>query len=229
MLVIPQSPVARSNNLKPLFYGKSWADSIYKYANTTPVIFTDSYGSPALYQYYHPEVSTTSFNTINYRRNHYSISNDEGYLNDKKVYLSTWKKLDSADIFIKNFYANTYLHLIDSFKAVNSLRIEWPKVIEHGSRGEQIKTTITLINKTGYAIEGKGLYITYTFFKTRKERVTSEKLSLNEKSLDPGYKRNIEVLLKLPKQSGKYKLLFSIVSPPFDGTLASKFFTMEIK
>jgi hypothetical protein len=230
LLVIPGSPVAKSNNLKPIFYGKAWADSIYKYAANTPVVFTDSYGLPALYQYYHPNVISVSFNSINYRKNHYSISDDESLLNNKRAWLYTGTKMDTTDVFVSNPYTNIYLHILDSFKAVNGLKIQWENIIKKGKPGELIKALLTITNKENYSIDaGEGLFLTYTFFKTRKDKQTSATIAIREKTFRAGYKKKIEVFLELPKQSGKYRLLYSIVAPPFEGTLASNFFKIQVE
>jgi hypothetical protein len=228
-LIVPDSPIAKIDNLKPIFYGSAWADSIHKYAGNTPVVFADSYSLPALYKYYNPNVATTSFNTINYRRNHYTLSDDEAQLNNEKVYLYTENKMDSADIFVANAYVNTYLHLLDSFKAINVLKIEWPSIITRGKTGEEIKTIITINNKRPYEIDADKLYLRYTFFKTRKEQQSSPGVLISERRFPPGYKKNMQVLLKLPQQAGNYRLVYSIVSPPFEGTLASHFFTIKVK
>ena len=230
VLIFPIPAISKSSNLRPLFYGKAWADSVYKLAQGTPVAFIDSYVLPAMYQYYHPDVSATSFNTIIYRRNHFSISGDEGEINNKKVYVEVGAKIDSADLFITSPYTNTYLHLVDSFKAVNALKIEWPDVIKKGKPGEIFRIKLTILNKENYTVEsGDGLFLSYTFFKTRKERETSDPIAINEKNFAPGYRKNLDILLKLPEQPGKYQLLYSIVYPPFEGTLASKYFRVEVE
>lgn len=229
LLVVPHSPIARSNNLKPLFYGKSWADSIYKYAGNTPVVFIDSYGLPAMYQYYHPDVFTSGFNTINYRKNHYSISADEPNLHNKKVYLYTGTKMDTADIFVTNQYANTFLHVIDSFQAVNALKIKWRNLIKNIKAGETVNAAITIKNEKDFAVLTKNLALAYTFFKTRREKETSEKVLILKNGMQPGEVLNTNIELQLPRQPGKYRLVFSIVSPPFEGTLASNYFTVLVE
>ena len=230
ILIVPVAPIANSSNLRPLFYGKAWSDSVYKYVQDTPVVFIDSYVLPSLYLYYHPGVSATGFNTIAYRKNHFSISDDEGKMNGKKVYVEVGSKLDSSDLFIRSAYTNTYLHPVDSFKAVNTLKIGWPVVIKKGRPSEKVKTRVKVNNAGSYAIDARQhLYLTYTFFKTRKERVTSDKVLLPVEKFAEAEIRELEIEMKLPDEPGKYKLVFSVVYPPFEGTLASNFFNIEIE
>ena len=229
VLILPNSPMAKSANLRPLFYGKAWSDSVYKYVKNTPVVFIDSYVLPSLYQYYHPGVSTTSFNTIIYRKNHFSISDNELMMNNKKVYAEVGSKIDSSDLFITSAYTNTYLHLVDSFKAVNSLRIKWKNIVKQARPGEKINVLLSVNNTSTETIAGNGLGINYTFFKTRKERITSTTMLLNEKQFEQGIEKSLSLLLQLPEKKGKYRLIFSIAYPPFMGTLASNYFVINVQ
>jgi hypothetical protein len=229
LFVLPQSPLAKVSNLKPLFFAKERADSIYKHAKGLPVIFNDGYGAPALYQYYHPDVSTSSYNTINYRRNHYSISNDEPSLNNKRVYYGSVVKIDSADVVVPNSNILTYLHSIDSFKAVNSLKMEWSDAVKQAKTGEQIEIDLTLENKLSQILVTKGAEFFYVFYKTRKERIVSEKMPMPFEQFGAGEKKSLRVKLQVPKEPGKYYLVFSILSPPFDGTLGSEFYHIKVE
>ena len=159
--------MVRSGNLKPLFYGKLWADSIYKYAGATPVIFIDSYALPALYSYYHPDVQTASVNTINYRKNHFTISDDEIEFNDKKALVEVARKIDSSDYFISTPYTNTYLHFVDSFKALGVLNIKWMDIIKKGKPGEEKEILVSITNDSHKSIEvSQEVKLNYSFFKT---------------------------------------------------------------
>ena len=84
-MIVPGIPIDKINNYKPFVHGKSWADSIYKYAGQTPVIFTDSYILPSIYQYYHPNATAIGYNTKNYRKTQYSINHTERDLKGKNI------------------------------------------------------------------------------------------------------------------------------------------------
>ena len=229
LLILPNSPVTKSANLKPLFYGKAWADSVYEYVQNTPVVFIDSYVLPSLYQYYHPTGFATSFNTIIYRKNHFSISDNEIMMNNKSVYVEVGSKIDSSDLFITSPYTNTYLHLVDSFKAVNSLRIKWKNIVKEARPGEKINVLLSVTNTATETIMADGLGINYTFFKTRKERMTSATMPLKEKRFEQGIEKSLSLIIQGPEKKGKYRLIFSIVYPPFMGTLASGYFVINVQ
>ena len=44
-----------------------------------------------------------------------------------------------------------------------------------------------------------------------------------------GEKKSLRVKLNVPKEPGKYYLVFSILSPPFDGTLGSEFYHIKVE
>jgi hypothetical protein len=228
LLFIPGSPITRSNNLKPLFYGKEWSDSVYKHAGAIPVVFIDSYVLPSLYKYYHPNVQTTGFNTISYRRNHFTISDDEIRLNNKTAYVEVGKKIDSSDLFMEGLYTNIYLHLVDSFKAVNALKIKWDNVIKRGKPSEEARAFLTLRNSSKEIIADSTLAISYTFYRSRKDKVTSSPIPINRKRFVPGEEIKKEILLKLPSRPGKYRLVFSVKYFPFEGTLASDYYNVIV-
>ena len=164
-LIIPGSPLSRASNFRSMFFGKALLDSVYKYAQDTPVVFIDSYALPSLYKYYHPNVQTTGYNTINYRRNQFTISDDEVQLNGKKAFVELDQKIDSSDIFVEGSYTSIYLHPVDSFKAVNALKIQWLNPQKIGKRGEEIRALLNIVNTAKVNIGADtSLRLSYTFF-----------------------------------------------------------------
>ena len=228
-LIIPGSPLSRASNFKSMFYGKALLDGVYKYAGDTPVVFIDSYALPSLYKYYHPNVQTIGYNTINYRRNHFTISNDEILLNNKKAFVELDHKIDNSDVFVTSPYTNIYLHPIDSFKAVNALKIQWLNPEKKGKPGEEKQALLSITNTSNERIVADtSLGLTYTFFKTRKNKQTSRNKLLGWQ-FEPGQKINASLNLKMPEQRGNYRLIFSFEYYPFQGTLASDYFDVRIE
>lgn len=229
-LVIPGSPLSRLDNLKSMFYGKALFDSVHKYAGDTPVVFIDSYALPSLYKYYHPSVQTTGYNTINYRRNHFTMADEEILLNNRKAFIELNHKIDSSDIFVTSRYTNVYLHLVDSFRAINALKIRWNNPFKKGKSGEEKRVWLTIINTAEEPIIAEnGFKLSYTFFKTRKDKKTSVSGLLTKKNFDPGQKTNVTFQLKMPDKKERYRLIFSFEYYPFQGTLASDYFDVIVE
>ena len=229
LLIIPDSPLSRVRNFKSMFYGQALLDSVYKYAHDTPVVFIDSYALPSLYKYYHPNVQTSGYNTINYRRNHFTISNNEVLLNNKKAFVELDHKIDSADIFLATPYTSIYLHRVDSFKAVNALKIQWLNPWIKGKPGEEKQALLSITNKASERIVvDTSMRLSYTFFKTRKDKQTSRS-KLSELPFEPGKIMNVTLKLIMPEHRGNYRLIFSLEYYPFQGTLASDYFDVRIE
>lgn len=229
LFLIPGSPVKQVKAFHAFLYAKSWADSIRSVAAGRPVVFVDSYKFPALYQYYHPNVVTWDYNTVRYRKTIFNLYSDS-FLNNKNVLLASKYRLTKRDNFFKTPYIGLYLHALDSFKAVNGLQLRWTAPKQSFQTGEKPDIAVSLYNTGTNAISTRGLYVNYTFLKTRNQRVTPPLgLSFQEGRLPPHFKKDMHFTLKLPEQPGTYQLVFSIVQPPLSGTLASPFYKVVIK
>lgn len=231
LFLIPDSPLNKAKAFNSIFYGKLMADSIHKYAEGTPVVFVNSYTQASLYKYYYRKELTTAYNTITARRNYFSLSTDESILNNKKVVIATGYEFGKPDVAIKGFADPMYLYHLDSFRAVNTLKLFWLNERKTGKPGEVIESSIELSASGNYSIQSSGkLYINYTFIKTRKEYEVSKTLApLIEKEFTPGFKKQISIALQLPATAGNYRLIFSIVQPPFAGTFSSPFYDVEVE
>jgi len=229
LFFIPGS-LARITKLDYMMYGKEWADQLYKITAGAPVVFIDSYGRPSLYQYYHRDVAVSAYNTVSYRKTYFSYSKNEALLNNKRVYVSKQYKMKKNDIILNNEHIPTRLQVLDSFKAVNCLKILWENKKEKMKPGDSLTAILTLINPGNQTIESKGLCVNYTFFTTRKEFHTSKNIvEIPDRELSSGYSGPLTIELKTPSLRGKYHLLFSVVQAPFDGSIASPLFDIVIK
>lgn len=229
--IIPSSPLSKVNAFKSIFHGKQLSDSVYKFAAGYPVIFVNSYAQPSLYQYYHPDEIAISYNTIPLRKNQYNISNYESSINNKTSIIATGYEYGRPGTMIAGFSNPLYLYKLDSFRAVNSLKLNWINKKTKGNANEKIEAMIELTNKGGTTIyTGNKLMIYYTFLKTRKNFfVSDETYLITRKELIQGFKEQMPITIQLPKEKGKYKLIISIVQNPFAGNFASPFYDFEVE
>jgi hypothetical protein len=213
-----------------MIYAKSWADSIYAYAGGRPVVFSDAYSFPSLYKYYHPDAITMGYNTVNYRKTQFDIHSEEALLNNKKVYAASPYKPVTENVVVSSQYNTMYLQTIDSFKAVHSLKIKWLHSKTEGAINANSNTIVLLENSGNDTIMTKGLFVNYTFLKTRNERFSPPAMiAIEEKYFPAHYKKNIFFSMQWPKEPGRYHLIFSIVQPPFGGNFASSFYTVVVE
>ena len=228
LLAIPNSPAKKIDRFQVQIYSPSWADSLYKHAAGTPIVFVDNYTYPSLYQYYHPDQLATCYSTVYYRKNNYNLQNQEAF-NNKTVYTVRRIKIAEDDSEVKSNYVPTFLHRVGSFKAITGLKIKWINTAGNGSKNEKRKAILELSNPLNYSIAGDNLFLNYTFFKSKTEYKTSENIPLQEKELQSGYKKELEINLSFPSEPGKYKLIFSFDQPWLGPTFASPFYEIGVK
>jgi hypothetical protein len=227
-VAFPVYPVNRIDRLQVQIFSHAWADSLYKKVKGTPVVFVDNYTYPSLYLYYHPDQLATCYSTVYYRKNNYSIQNHEQF-NNKTIYTIRKIKIADDDIEVKSNYIPTFLHRVDSFKAISGLRISWLNKISTVNRSYRQILVLELSNPMNYSVNGKNLFLNYTFSKSKKENKTSEFIALNESELQPGYKRKISIPVSFPSGPGKYRLIFSFDQQWLGPTFASPFYDVEVK
>jgi hypothetical protein len=227
ILALPNSPAKKIDRFQVQIYSHSWSDSLYKKAAGTPVVFIDNYTYPSLYKYYHPDQMSTCYSSVYYRKNNYSLQ-DQKEFNNKAIYTVRQIRVAQNDIEVKSSYVPTFLHKVDSFKAITGLKIRWMSPVHKLHRGEKLKINLELFNPLDFTIDGKDLFLDYTFSKSKTENYTSEFIPVNEQELKPGYKRNYTIELHLPDQPGKYQLIFSFDQLFVGPTFASPFYEVEV-
>jgi hypothetical protein len=228
IVAFPISPANKIDRLQVQIYSHSWADSLYKKVQGTPVVFVDNYTYPSLYLYYHPDQLSTCYSTVYYRKNNYTIQNWEAF-NNKTIYTVRKIKVDDSDSEVKSNYVPTFLHKVDSFKAINGLRIAWINKASPVKRNQKQVITLEISNLMNYTVDGELLFLNYTFSKSKNENKTSEFIPLNEKELQPGYKKKVDIPVSFPSEPGKYKLIFSFDQQWLGPTFASPFYEVEVK
>jgi hypothetical protein len=191
-------------------------------------VFVDNYHYPSIYAYYHPDQLSTSYSTVYFRKSNYTFQDLQEF-NNKTVYTVRQARMADNDIEVKSNYVPTFLHRIDSFKAINGLKISWIDKKNTLTAGQQVPVVIELSNPMNYAVDGKNLFVNFTFFKSKSESHTSPNLPVNECALPPDYRRSVRLSLAAPSTPGKYKLIFSFDQPLLGPTFASPFYEVEVK
>lgn len=228
LLFIPNSPAKKIDRLQVQLFSRSWSDSLYQHAAGTPLVFVDNYAYPSLYKYYHPDELATCYSTVYYRKNNYNLMSQEAF-NNKNVYTVRRNKIADQDMEVKSNYVPTFLHRVDSFKAITGLKILWLNKIYRVNKNKKLQATLELSNPLSYSINGNNLFLNYTFFKSKTEYKTSENIPLMEKELEPGYKKKAAITLSFPNTAGKYRLIFSFNQPLLGPTFASSFYEIEVR
>ncbi|MGZ3952278.1 MAG: ArnT family glycosyltransferase, partial [Flavisolibacter sp.] len=177
LLAVPGSPAKNLDRFQVQIYSEGWSDSLYKKVAGTPLVFVDNYHYPSIYAYYHPDQMSTSYSTVYFRKSNYTFQNLEAF-NNKTVYTVRQERISDNDIEVKSKYVPTFLHKVDSFKAINGLRISWQNEAIVRA-GEKRAAVVELSNPMNYTINGDGLFVNYTFFKSKDDRTTSANFPIN--------------------------------------------------
>jgi hypothetical protein len=228
LLAVPNTPAKNLDRFQVQIYSASWADSVYKQVVGTPLVFVDNYTYPSLYQYYHPDQLATCYSTVYYRKNNYTLQNQQAF-NNKTIYTVRKIKMADDDMEVKSNYVPTFLHRVDSFKAITGLEISWLNKITVVNKSQQQNAILELSNPLTYSIAGNNLFLNYTFFKSKSDFETSENILIGEAQLQPGYRKQKQVALHFPTEPGKYRLIFSFDQPFLGPTFASPFYEIEVK
>jgi hypothetical protein len=230
LLLVPGVPIDKIKNYKPFVHGKSWADSIYKYAGTTPVVFTDSYILPAIYNYYHPSANAIGYNTKYYRKTQYSINHAEKELKGKNVLWFNDSISDTVPQIVSSFKSGNLIP-INNYCSINDFKIEVKKLPEKIQRNDTIDVNLIIRNINNDDITNDGrLSISYSF--SKYSYIVSE--GANTFELPKGIltaRDSITMPVKIiaPKEKGSTRLLFSINNGILPGNFASRYYNIKIE
>ena len=230
LLIIPGIPIDKINNYKPFVHGKSWADSIYKYAGQTPVIFTDSYILPSIYQYYHPNATAIGYNTKNYRKTQYSINHTERDLKGKNILWFNDSISKTVPQIISPLKSGNLIP-ISNYCAVNDLEIEVKNLPEIFLLNDTVNIHLVIRNLNNDAIINDGrLSISYSF--SKYSYVVSEgayTVELPKGLFTARDSFTMPVKIIAPKEKGSTRLLFSINNGILPGNFASRYYNIKVE
>jgi len=230
LFLLPTSPFQLLKHYSSFFWGKDWAKQVNEKAGGTPVIFTNSYALPALYNYYYPKEITLGYNTKHYRKTNYSLGTKDCILDNKSVLIFSDKPL-SADTSIKvqSKYRNGFL-IPTNFNCVNALRITALDPPSKFMPGETKSVVIEIKNTGTISIDATNLKIDYAFFRAKYDFINSpSSYNLPNTILASGYTKRIRIPITAPDESGAYRILFSFVNGILQGNFASDFYQVSVE
>lgn len=235
LFLLPHSPFEKIKNYRPFFYGKEWANKVYAAANGKPVIFTDTYATPSLYRFYHPDAQTFGYNTRYYRKTQYSINDLDQALDGKNIFWFIDNATPDASrgiIGLESGYRSGVLQPIDSFNAISHLRIEAANLPNTLIAGKTYTVQLWVSNSGTDTIFNRkqALHLEYSFSPlsyTVNPGAGSWPFPLEK--MAPATKFQMTVSIVAPTQAGKNRLLFSFKNGILEGNFASPYYSVEIK
>lgn len=230
LFLLPHSPFQMLKHYSSFFWGKEWAQQVNERANGKPVIFTNSYALPALYNFYNPDAATFGYNTKQYRKTNYSLGIKDCAFNNKPVLVFSDKALSTdTSVKIQSKYRNGFLLPVESYKCINAIKIKAVSLPVHFKPGETKMAIIELKNTGATAISSKDLKLDYAFFISKFNFINSTaSFNLPDETMPAGYKKSIKIPITAPLQPDHYKVLFSVVNGFLPGNFASDFYDAEV-
>lgn len=231
LFIVPHSPFTLIRHYHPFFYGKQWADTLYKRVGTTPVVFENSYVLPSLYKYYHTDVTAIDYNTKGYRKTNYNLEDDCQLAGQRVWHYQMTRDRDSSLPYIDTKYNPGKLYPIEEFTCVNALKIKPDPIPPILKAGQGYPIQVTLHNTSDQALRlYNPLEIDYAFFVAKSDFINAEEsYPIAAGTIPPRQQTTYALTLKAPQKPGSYKLLFSIKNRSFAGNFASAFYTVKIE
>ncbi|WP_285009090.1 ArnT family glycosyltransferase [Pedobacter faecalis] len=236
-LVVPVEGFMKFKPLAYYFGNASWAREVHAHAGRKPVIFFDSFQIPSWYNYYTRSTNAIAYNSRNYRRNQYDLWPMEEDLQNRRAYVVTpYSRGESTEDTIQTSKGVYYGSVVDSIRSYQKLSIK-PESMEGDWKAGADKVVDLLVsNPYPYPVslsnDGQKwkCYLEYGF---KKDGVMGDFQQVlgHADALDiaPGATERLVVVLKAPASPGKYKLVFSLRTEPFNGPRNSSMISVDVR
>lgn len=235
-------PIGALKNVKVIAYyfgNKEWAMQIHEKAGDAPVIFKDSFQLASRYNYYTRSTKGFSHDSRYYRKNQYDLWPLEDSLRNKRVYYvlpdeSHGSRLNQDTL--RTPRGLFYGRWIDDVRMYQKVTINPVTLPAEWKRGALIPLQLLIENPydteifLGSRNQQWGCYLEYSF-KNGPDIPPFESIGLDPEIIRIGAKGSMEVTgsIRVPSVPGKYKLILSIRTSPFEGSRSSNMISVEVK
>jgi hypothetical protein len=238
LLLISGLPVLKQMHALRIFYDfKDWAKIIHNKAGDNYVMFNEGFQNPSKYNFYNNTLKGFDYDPRYYRRTQYEFWPIEDSLQHKRAYyvLEHPQPGFSTDTIVTP--AGTwYGGWINDVRTYQKVEFKTTEKLETVSRGEQKVFNLTFKNPYTVPISfsNKGASHQVVFeasFLVDTDVISSEQAdsSFYNISLKPGETASFVFKVTAPAKPGKYELVFSLRTDPFNGGRNSKAIGYTVK
>lgn len=229
-------PIARVGEIKSFYGFRDWAHKVKQKAGDNYVIMSDGFQDPSKYNYYTNSTKGYSYDSRYYRRTQYDLWPIEENFQHKRVYYLQDDPSTATTDTIKIKSGKWYAEWVNDTRTYQQVTIETDNYKVKLSPGQQKGIVLQLTNPYPYPINfsNKGqqheTVLDACFF--RGDTMIAEQKSdslFNAISLKPGENTRYTFALKAPVEKGKYDMLFSIGTTPFEGGKNSRIIHLTIE
>jgi hypothetical protein len=227
--------VTRIGQIKSYYGFKEWAQTVKQKAGNNFVIMDDGFQNPAKYNYYTNSLKAFSYDSRYYRHTQFDIWPIE----DRMQHQRAFHLIDSALSFVTDTI-NTkagkwYGAWIDDVRTYQKIQIVANISSLKLHVGEETPIDLTITNPYSYGVDFSNkntkheVILASVFFKSDGlifGRKSGD--NFNNIKLKPGQSTHYTFYLIAPRIKGKYEMMFSIRTQPFEGSKNSKIISLAV-
>lgn len=237
ILIFPIDALRKIKVVDYYFGNQVWAKEIEKKAGDAPVIFFNSFQVPSRYNFYTRSTHGFGYDSRYYRKNQYDIWPLEDRLRNKRVYLITAHDLalGVTDTILSSKRVD-YGTWIDDVRTYQKVSVN-PVVMPVDSKvGEMITLDLKITNpyeeviSLGNAGQKWKCYLEYGF-KLGPDLGDFKAVDADIENvvIEPKQSVVVKARVQIPTEPGKYKMIFSLRTDPFEGSRNSNMIAIEVK
>ncbi|MEO6149448.1 MAG: glycosyltransferase family 39 protein, partial [Mucilaginibacter sp.] len=225
LLLIAQPPFVKNiQAVKSFFYNDEWAHTIKNKVGNNWLVMNDGFQMPARYCFYNNTLKCFSYDSRYYRLTQYEIWPMEDSVQGKRVYYLLHNPTPGFDT-IQTAAGPWYGAWIDDVRTYQKVKIKTEIKSIVSAPGKKNRVVLSITNPYKYAIsfsntEYKNRVDLEACFSELKNEVLVQTAGddFNYIRIKAGETANYSFTFTAPTKKGRYDLLFSLHTQPFNGT-----------
>jgi hypothetical protein len=235
--IITGSPLIRKiGQVKSLFGFKDWAYAIRQKVGDNYVVMNDGFQNASKYDFYNNTTKGFSYDSRYYRLTQFDIWPIEEGMQHKKAYYLVRDPINGVTTDTLNTTGGTwYGGWVNNVRTYQKVKIEIASYKIKAAPGEKMSFDLILTNPYPYTInfsnagyEHQVALEAFLFMPSRSEVQTAGD-DFHQIVLNPGKNTHYTFILTTPLQKGKYEMLFSLRTDPFQGSKNSRIISLTIE
>ncbi|MDB4926091.1 glycosyltransferase family 39 protein [Mucilaginibacter sp.] len=227
--------VLQIGQIKSYFGFKKWAHVVQQKAGNAYVIMDNGFQDPSKYDYYTNTLKGFSYDSRYYRLTQFDIWPIEEKMRHQRVLhlIDSPNTATTDSIKTKNW--SWYVEWVDDVRTYQKVKVETTIHQLKLHSGEKKDIDLTITNPYPYSINFSNIGVKHEvvfgacFFRNDGEILLQRgDDSFNNISLKPGESTHFTFHLIAP-QKGKYEMMFSIRTTPFEGSKNSRVIDLEVE
>ncbi len=224
-IIIGFPPLVEVGAIKSFFGFRDWAKAVHAKAGDNYVIFSEGFQNPSKYNFYNNTVKGLNYDTRYYRRTQYDIWPIDDSIQHKRAYLVVEDPIPGTTTdTIKTSVGNWYACWVNNVRTYQKIDFELPAYKITASPGEKVTLNLSFNNAYSFPVDfgnapGQSpVYFEACFFGDDGfQNVQKADDSFYHITLQPGQNAHYNFAVTAPAKKGRYELILSLRTQPFEG------------